>query len=641
MRSPATRCRHAWPRGEHAGFRSRPRRAVAAGLAAERLRPGAEPRAHDQGLLTTDAPVGAHRSRRRRRPGRARSPRSRPGCPCRDSRGGSALAQALRRPGRRPRRRPALARHAAPPPGRRAGPAATGATPVQRGRHRLAQAAAAASASAKSQRNAVLRALALFHATDFDDNALQRLSDLPAGAADRRHARVARARGARPQNWKAVLAAIDALPAEQQARRRMALLPRPRAGRTGRAGASAQRSFNALAEEADLLRLPRRRPARPAVRDLPAAAAADDPQRWRSRCWPARACSGRSNCLRWTCRARRGANGTGRSTAPTPGQPPRSRRCWPTSAAGTTAPCSPSAAATRCASTPCAFRWPARTAWCRRPSRPASIRPGPTPSPRAESAWMSDAHSGADARGLMQLLPATAAQVARRYGLPWSGGDSLYDPAVNVALGTRYLAQMAERFNGAPWLASAAYNAGPIKVDQWLAARGTCPGPVHRHHPVQGDPRIRGPGDGLQRDLRLAPDRQRRAAGHAHARHRPDIRAARRRGRAQAGQLSGRRSPRALRPRPRRSSTLTPLIPGSASPWPHSASSSSAAPALSAATSCQPAGRATATAHAAQPQPRKAPRARRASPACACAPPTCTIRHHCAQSSRAPTRPST
>jgi soluble lytic murein transglycosylase len=94
---------------------------------------------------------------------------------------------------------------------------------------------------------------------------------------------------------------------------------------------------------------------------------------------------------------------------------------------------------------------------------------------RAESAWMSDAHSGADARGLMQLLPETAALVARRNGLDWAGGDSLYDPATNIALGTRYLAQMAARFNGSPWLASAAYNAGPNKVDQWLAARGTLP----------------------------------------------------------------------------------------------------------------------------------------------------------------------
>lgn len=94
---------------------------------------------------------------------------------------------------------------------------------------------------------------------------------------------------------------------------------------------------------------------------------------------------------------------------------------------------------------------------------------------RAESAWMSDAHSGADARGLMQLVPATAAQVAKKNGLAWQGGQSLYDPAVNIMLGTRYLAQMAARFGGAPWLASAAYNAGPNKVDQWLGERGSLP----------------------------------------------------------------------------------------------------------------------------------------------------------------------
>ncbi|NKJ21698.1 transglycosylase SLT domain-containing protein [Dyella sp. SG609] len=94
---------------------------------------------------------------------------------------------------------------------------------------------------------------------------------------------------------------------------------------------------------------------------------------------------------------------------------------------------------------------------------------------RAESAWAADARSGANARGLMQLLPDTAAMVARRNGLNWAGADSLYDPVTNIVLGTRYLAQMAERFNGAPWLASAAYNAGPARLDQWLAARGTLP----------------------------------------------------------------------------------------------------------------------------------------------------------------------
>jgi soluble lytic murein transglycosylase len=94
---------------------------------------------------------------------------------------------------------------------------------------------------------------------------------------------------------------------------------------------------------------------------------------------------------------------------------------------------------------------------------------------RQESAWMSDAQSGADARGLMQLLPSTAADVARRNSLPWGGGDSLYDPVVNIELGTRYLAQIIDHFDGSTWLATAAYNAGIGRAGQWEDARGTLP----------------------------------------------------------------------------------------------------------------------------------------------------------------------
>jgi len=91
---------------------------------------------------------------------------------------------------------------------------------------------------------------------------------------------------------------------------------------------------------------------------------------------------------------------------------------------------------------------------------------------RAESAWQTDAHSGADAYGLMQLLPGTASKVARENGLPYGNAQDLYDPAVNIPLGTRYLAAMAMRYDGNPWLASAAYNAGPIPLQRWLDARG-------------------------------------------------------------------------------------------------------------------------------------------------------------------------
>jgi soluble lytic murein transglycosylase len=91
---------------------------------------------------------------------------------------------------------------------------------------------------------------------------------------------------------------------------------------------------------------------------------------------------------------------------------------------------------------------------------------------RAETAWQPDARSGADARGLMQLLPGTARLVSRRSGLPYPGPSSLYDPDINIPLGTRYLAHLGLRFDGSPWLTSAAYNAGPGNAQRWVDARG-------------------------------------------------------------------------------------------------------------------------------------------------------------------------
>jgi soluble lytic murein transglycosylase len=90
---------------------------------------------------------------------------------------------------------------------------------------------------------------------------------------------------------------------------------------------------------------------------------------------------------------------------------------------------------------------------------------------RAESAFMVNARSGADARGLMQLLPGTGALTARRIGLAWQGGESLFDPSTNITLGTAYLRQMVDHFGGMPYLAIAAYNAGPAPVERWMAQR--------------------------------------------------------------------------------------------------------------------------------------------------------------------------
>jgi len=92
---------------------------------------------------------------------------------------------------------------------------------------------------------------------------------------------------------------------------------------------------------------------------------------------------------------------------------------------------------------------------------------------RAESAWTTDAHSGADAWGLMQLLPGTARHLAKVEKVAFAGASALFDPDLNIRLGTRYLGDMADRYDGSPWLATAAYNAGPDPVARWVEARDT------------------------------------------------------------------------------------------------------------------------------------------------------------------------
>jgi len=91
---------------------------------------------------------------------------------------------------------------------------------------------------------------------------------------------------------------------------------------------------------------------------------------------------------------------------------------------------------------------------------------------RSESLFMRDVRSSAGAIGLMQLMPATGKKVAREIKLPYSGLDTLTDPQSNIRLGTTYLGQMAKRYGGNQVLATAAYNAGPHRVDAWLPQVG-------------------------------------------------------------------------------------------------------------------------------------------------------------------------
>jgi len=87
---------------------------------------------------------------------------------------------------------------------------------------------------------------------------------------------------------------------------------------------------------------------------------------------------------------------------------------------------------------------------------------------RQESAFMADARSHVGATGLMQLMPATAKETAKRFNIPFSSQQQLLNPGVNVQLGAAYLSQIYAQFNGNRVLASAAYNAGPGRVRQWL-----------------------------------------------------------------------------------------------------------------------------------------------------------------------------
>lgn len=87
---------------------------------------------------------------------------------------------------------------------------------------------------------------------------------------------------------------------------------------------------------------------------------------------------------------------------------------------------------------------------------------------RSESLFMPDVRSVAGALGVMQLMPATGRQTAPRAGVDYRGLQTLLDPDANIALGTTYLAEMLARYSNHRVLATAAYNAGPGRVDRWL-----------------------------------------------------------------------------------------------------------------------------------------------------------------------------
>jgi soluble lytic murein transglycosylase len=91
---------------------------------------------------------------------------------------------------------------------------------------------------------------------------------------------------------------------------------------------------------------------------------------------------------------------------------------------------------------------------------------------RQESEFDPSAVSGANARGLLQLLPSTAKEVARRNTLAYGGADDLFKPEINLAIGCYHVKELFDALGGSWVLTIAGYNAGKARVLAWATAHG-------------------------------------------------------------------------------------------------------------------------------------------------------------------------
>lgn len=92
---------------------------------------------------------------------------------------------------------------------------------------------------------------------------------------------------------------------------------------------------------------------------------------------------------------------------------------------------------------------------------------------RQESAWDPQARSPVGAAGLMQLMPSTAEHTVQMNGIPgYVNSSQLFDPQTNITIGTGYLEYVYQMFGRNRILSSAAYNAGPSRVNTWLGNTG-------------------------------------------------------------------------------------------------------------------------------------------------------------------------
>jgi len=91
---------------------------------------------------------------------------------------------------------------------------------------------------------------------------------------------------------------------------------------------------------------------------------------------------------------------------------------------------------------------------------------------RRESEFDPEARSPAGALGLMQMLPATAAEVAKDQGIKYSEAKLASDPAYNATLGAAYLKELVDQFGPSVALVASGYNAGPGRPRGWVDAFG-------------------------------------------------------------------------------------------------------------------------------------------------------------------------
>ncbi|MFE4111553.1 murein transglycosylase [Kosakonia sp. YIM B13611] len=92
---------------------------------------------------------------------------------------------------------------------------------------------------------------------------------------------------------------------------------------------------------------------------------------------------------------------------------------------------------------------------------------------RQESAWNPTARSPVGAAGLMQIMPGTATHTVKMFNIPgYSNSGQLFDPETNINIGTSYLQYVYQQFGNNRIFSSAAYNAGPGRVRNWLNNSG-------------------------------------------------------------------------------------------------------------------------------------------------------------------------